>query len=59
MRFSRIDYPKIGTTAQFLTNFREVNKRIVRTPLMIPNIHSILKEMEGFTFATAIYLNMA
>jgi len=43
---------------RFLTDFREVNKRIVRTPWPIPKIGSVLQELEGFTFATAIDLNM-
>ena len=50
--------PKLDQTVRFLTDFREVNKRIVRTPFPIPKISSILQEMEGFTFATAIDLNM-
>ena len=43
---------------RFLTDFREVNKRIVRTPWLISKIGSVLQELEGFTFATAIDLNM-
>ena len=43
---------------RFLTDFREVNKRIVRTPFPIPKISDVLQELEGFTFATTIDLNM-
>ena len=50
--------PKLDQIVRFLTIFWEVNKHIVRTPFPIPKISSILQEMEGFTFATAIYLNM-
>lgn len=50
--------PKSDQNVRFLTDFREVNKRIVQTPFPIPKISSILQHMEGFTFATAIDLNM-
>eukprot|EP00804_Cyclotella_cryptica_P017936 CCRYP_001283-RA/>CCRYP_001283-RA protein AED:0.35 eAED:0.59 QI:0/0/0/1/0/0/3/0/343 len=36
----------------------EVNKRVVRKPFPIPNISTILQELEGFTYATALDLNM-
>ena len=42
----------------FLTDFREVNKRIVRIPWPIPKISDQLQELEGFTCATSIDLNM-
>ena len=41
-----------------LTDFREVNKRIIHTPFPIPKIGSVLQEMEGFSYATALDLNM-
>ena len=50
--------PKKDKTVRFLTDFREVNKRIIRTPFPIPKISSVLQEMEGFTYATALDLNM-
>ena len=50
--------PKANQTVRFLTDFREVNKRIVRTPFPIPKISTVLQELEGFTFATALDLNM-
>ena len=49
---------QLDQTVRFLTDFREVNKRIVLTPFPIPKISSMLQEMVGFTFATAIHLNM-
>jgi hypothetical protein len=42
-----------------ISDFREVNKRIVRKPFPIPKISRVLQELEGFTFATALNLNMA
>ena len=35
-----------------------MNKRIIRTPYPIPKISTILQEMEGFTYATSLDLNM-
>jgi hypothetical protein len=50
--------PKSNGTVRFISDFREVNKRLVRTPFPIPKIATILQEMEGFTYATALDLNM-
>ncbi len=50
--------PKEGRTVCFLSDFQEVNKRLVRTPFPIPKISTVLQELEGFTFATALDLNM-
>ena len=41
-----------------ISDFREVNKRLVRKPFPIPKISTVLQELEGFTFATALDLNM-
>jgi len=41
-----------------ISDFRELNKRIVRKPYPIPKISMILQELEGFTYATALDLNM-
>eukprot|EP00804_Cyclotella_cryptica_P007671 CCRYP_015255-RA/>CCRYP_015255-RA protein AED:0.41 eAED:0.49 QI:0/0/0/1/0/0/2/0/541 len=50
--------PKKDQTVHFLSYFREVNKRIVRKPFPLPNISTVMQELEGFTFATALDLNM-
>ena len=42
----------------FLSDFREVNKKIVQKPFPLPKISTVLQELEGFTFATALDLNM-
>jgi hypothetical protein len=39
-----------------ITDFRD--KRIVRQPYPIPKISTIQQELEGFTYATALDLNM-
>ena len=51
--------PKKNKTVRFLTDFREVNKRLVRKPFPIPKISTVLQELKGFTYyATALDLNM-
>ncbi len=42
----------------FPSDFREVNKRIVQKPVPLPKISTIFQELEGFTFATTLDLNM-
>jgi hypothetical protein len=49
--------PKNSTVCS-ISDFRELNKRVVRKPYPIPKISTILQELEGFTYATAIDLNM-
>jgi hypothetical protein len=46
--------PKKDKTVRFVSDFRELNKRIVRKLFPIPKISTVLQEMEGFTFATAL-----
>ncbi|MFM8588489.1 MAG: RNase H-like domain-containing protein [Bacteroidota bacterium] len=50
--------PKKNGTVRVLTDFRELNKRLVRKPFPLPKISTVLQELEGFTFATALDLNM-
>ena len=50
--------PKKNKQVRFISDFREVNKRIVRKPFPIPKIVEVLQELEGFQFATALDLNM-
>ena len=50
--------PKKDNTVHFISDFREVNKRLVRKPFPIPKISTVLQELDGFTFATALDLNM-
>jgi hypothetical protein len=40
-----------------ISDFREFNKCIVRKPYPIPKTSTILQELEGFTYATALDLN--
>jgi hypothetical protein len=50
--------PKKDSTVCTISDFRELNKRIVRKPYPIPKINTILQELESFTYATALDLNM-
>jgi len=50
--------PKKEGTVRFLTNYRKVNGQIVRKPFPIPRRADMLQQLEGFTFATALDLNM-
>jgi hypothetical protein len=49
---------KKDSTVHTISDFRELNKCIVRKPYPIPKISMILQELEGFTYATALDLNM-
>jgi hypothetical protein len=50
--------PKKDKTVHFLSDFWEENKRLVRKPFPIPKISTVLQEIEGFSYATALDLNM-
>ena len=49
--------PKKDNTVRVVSNFREINKRIVRNPFPIAQISTVLQELEGFTYATALDIN--
>ncbi len=50
--------PKKDHTVRTISDFRELNNQIVRKPYPIPKISTILQELEGFTYATTLDLNM-
>jgi hypothetical protein len=50
--------PNKDKTVRFLSDFWEVNKRLVGKSYPIPKIITVLQELQGFTFATALDLNM-
>ena len=50
--------PKKDQTVRFSSDFWEVNKRLVRKPFPIPKISMVLQEIEGFSYATTLDLNM-
>jgi hypothetical protein len=50
--------PKKDKSVCFLSNVWEVNKRLVRKPFPIPKISTILQELEGFSYAIVLDLNI-
>jgi hypothetical protein len=48
----------IPSTVCTIPDFSQLNKHIVRNPYPIPKISTTLQELEGFTYATALDLNM-
>jgi hypothetical protein len=50
--------PKKDLSVRTISDFRELHKRIVRKLYPIPKISTTLQELEGFTYATALDLNM-
>ena len=50
--------PKKDNSVRFISDFRELNKWIVRKPYPIPKIQEMLLKLEGFQYASSIDLNM-
>jgi hypothetical protein len=46
---------KKDQTVRTISDFRELNKCIVRKPFPIPKISTTLEELEGFTYATTLW----
>ncbi len=55
---SKFIIPKKDSTVHTISDFRELNKHTVRKPYPTPKISTSLQELEGFTYATALDLNM-
>ena len=50
--------PKKNGTVRFISDFRYLNKCLVRRPYPIPKIADILQKLEGICYATSLDLNM-
>jgi hypothetical protein len=50
--------PKKDKTVRFLSDFWEVNKRLVKKTFLIPKISMVLQKIKEFSFATALDLNL-
>ena len=50
--------PKKDKTVRFTSDFREEIKRLIKKLFPIPKISTVLQELEDFTFATALDVNM-
>ena len=50
--------PKKDGSVRFISDLREINKRILRKPYPIPHIQDLLMKLEGFMYATSLDSNM-
>lgn len=50
--------PKKTGDVRILTDFRQLNKWIIRAPYPLPKIQDMLQKLEGFSYATALDLSM-
>ena len=50
--------PKIDNPLRFTTDFRRLNKMILRTPFPLPNIQETLTKLGNFSYVTVIDLIM-
>ena len=46
--------PKKNSTVHFISDFRQLNKLILRQPYPIPNIQYLLLRLEGFCYGTTL-----
>ena len=53
-----LSYFKKDGLVRFISEFRELNKRIRRKPFPIPKVPDLLLKLEGFQYATSLDLNM-
>ena len=58
MGFDNIHSTLLTTLYGVVSNFREVNKQLVRKPFQILKISSALQELDSFTYASVLDLNM-
>ena len=50
--------PKSDGTVRSVSDFRKVNAQLVRKPFPIPKISDIMQQLEGFSYASTLDLNM-
>ena len=50
--------PKPNGTVCMVSDFRKLISNLIRKPCPIPNISTIIQELEGFRYAIALDLNM-
>ena len=57
--FPAFTVPKKDTgEIRFVSDFRELNKYVQRSPFLVPPIRDTLNKMEGFQYATTIDISM-
>ena len=49
---------KKDNTVRFISDFRDLNKHVLRQPYPIPKIQDLLLRLEGFRYGTTLDLNM-
>ena len=55
---ANISYTKEIQHSMFISEFRELNRLILRQPYPIPKIQDLLLSLEGFCYGTTLDLNM-
>ena len=50
--------PKNQGTVRFITDYRKLNQKIVRKPYPFPRIGVTMQRLEGFQYATALYIHI-
>jgi RNase H-like domain found in reverse transcriptase/Integrase zinc binding domain/Reverse transcriptase (RNA-dependent DNA polymerase) len=50
--------PKKNGQIRFVSDFRQLNKCLIRHPFPLPSIPELLRSLEGFSFCTSLDLNM-
>ena len=50
--------PKKNNQVRVVSDFRKLNKLLIRRPYPIPKIQDLLLKLEGFTYASSLDLNM-
>ena len=58
MGFPSFIIPKINQTVQFISDFFKFNKVLKHKPWPLPKIVETLQELEGFTYASWLDLNI-
>ena len=50
--------PKKEGIVRFITDYHRLNQQLVRNPSPLPRICETMQKLEGFQYATALYLNV-
>lgn len=50
--------PKSDNAIRFLTDFRELNKNLIRNPFPLPRIDEMLQSLGGFSYASKLDLSI-
>jgi hypothetical protein len=56
--FASFSIPKNNGTIRVVTDFRKLNLLLKRHAFLIPKVEDMIRSLEGFTFVSALDLNM-